>query len=660
MESQADNHLSQSMLGLSLQGSPPRRETTLSPSPSSLQGDVSALTAPLSTTPLLLEVLRTGRLGSSTVERKCRFIRDVLFLVNRTSSPLAVSAELQTGPLIIDDQDLAELLEAAVELLLEVVSTIPPAGTKLAPPIAEAIYHWACLTSTGAFPSRLPENPRTAFRAFETSARAGYSASWFKLGRNYEAFDDSRRAKDCFERGAKAEDVSCLYRLGMAYLMGQLGLTESPSTAVQLLYRAAEKATVVVPQPAYVYASLLLGDFAHASANLPASIFQPHTPSGSTIEEEAQRFLERAAYLHFTPAQYKLGHFYEFARAPYAYDPLLSVQYYTLASESDPEANLALSKWFLCGAEGFFEKDELLARTFAERAARAGLPSAEFAVGYYWEVGIGSVKDMRRAKRWYEKAAAHGNSDAVDRLTFLAQNATSSLSRQDHDQLAEQTLVRRRTQAKQCSDAAGSVRRGGPQKDAGQVVELVRRASKVQPKALRGKRAGMGSGAGSVDNHAAPSRNSSGGRLSEIEEFPKRDAFSEGTAASSALTLAPPNQLFPERKRYSLVDSGPSSRSGSPQPIIGADNNNVGTRARSGTPPRRYPSPSPAWTSRTEFEVGSSILSTAFSESPIPSPGLDAGPMGSAAPNAPRVKYNTFAEMGIQASKVEEKDCVIM
>ena len=107
--------------------------------------------------------------------------------------------------------------------------------------------------------------------------------------------------------------------------------------------------------------------------------------------------------INIIQAQYKLGYYYEFARPPYAYDPLLSVQYYTLASDAEPEACMALSKWFLCGAEGFFEKDELLARTFADRAARAGLPSAEFAMGYYWEIGIGTQKDIRRAKKWYEK-----------------------------------------------------------------------------------------------------------------------------------------------------------------------------------------------------------------------------------------------------------------
>jgi hypothetical protein len=50
---------------------------------------------------------------------------------------------------------------------------------------------------------------------------------------------------------------------------------------------------------------------------------------------------------------------------------------------------MALSKWFLCGAEGGFEKDEVLAFTFAEKAAGKGLSSAKFALGHYAEVGVG-------------------------------------------------------------------------------------------------------------------------------------------------------------------------------------------------------------------------------------------------------------------------------
>ena len=66
---------------------------------------------------------------------------------------------------------------------------------------------------------------------------------------------------------------------------------------------------------------------------------------------------------------------------------------------------MALSKWFLCGADGAFEKDESLAYTFAEKAARKGLPSAEFAMGYYAEVGVGGPKDLEAARRWYTKVS---------------------------------------------------------------------------------------------------------------------------------------------------------------------------------------------------------------------------------------------------------------
>jgi TPR repeat protein len=190
--------------------------------------------------------------------------------------------------------------------------------------------------------------------------------------------------------------------MGMAHLMGQLGLQPSPETAIPLLHRAATLATLDVPQPAYVYGLLLLNEFAQVT--VPGALFVPFIPPGSTVPQEARRHLERAAYLNFAPAQYKLGHAYEFALPPFPFDALLSVQYYSLASQQgETEADMALSKWFLCGAEGAFEKDESLAYTFAEKAARKGLPSAEFALGYYAEVGVGGPKDIEAARRFYQQ-----------------------------------------------------------------------------------------------------------------------------------------------------------------------------------------------------------------------------------------------------------------
>ena len=88
----------------------------------------------------------------------------------------------------------------------------------------------------------------------------------------------------------------------------------------------------------------------------------------------------------------------EFVLAPFPLGALVSVQYYSLASQQgEVEADMARSKWFLYGAEGVFDKDETLAFTFAEKAARRGWGSAEFVMGYYKEAGVGPRTLMQLA-----------------------------------------------------------------------------------------------------------------------------------------------------------------------------------------------------------------------------------------------------------------------
>jgi len=130
----------------------------------------------------------------------------------------------------------------------------------------------------------------------------------------------------------------------------------------------------------------------------------------------------------------------------------MSVQWYSLASQQgDSESDLALSKWFLCGAEGCFEIKENLAFVFAEKAASKGLPAGAFAVAYYYELGIGTRKDLEAAKKWYQKALAQGNEDARDRLSAL--NRSSSLSRAEHEAQLDARLTRKHTQARVRSEA---------------------------------------------------------------------------------------------------------------------------------------------------------------------------------------------------------------
>lgn len=105
------------------------------------------------------------------------------------------------------------------------------------------------------------------------------------------------------------------------------------------------------------------------------------------------------------------GFAYENAVLGFEYSPLLSVEYYALASQKgdEPDADLALSKWYLVGTEQF-EKNEQLALTFAEKAARHHLPAAEFAVGYYRELGIGCRKSIDVAMEWYRRVSSSHDS----------------------------------------------------------------------------------------------------------------------------------------------------------------------------------------------------------------------------------------------------------
>src|SRR5436190_14798048 len=99
--------------------------------------------------------------------------------------------------------------------------------------------------------------------------------------------------------------------------------------------------------------------------------------------------IEKAAYHGFAKAQAKMGAAYELCQLGCDFNPALSLHYNALAArQGEPDAEMAVSKWFLCGHEGVFEKNDEMTFTYAQRAAQSGLATAEFALGYFYEIGI--------------------------------------------------------------------------------------------------------------------------------------------------------------------------------------------------------------------------------------------------------------------------------
>ncbi|HET9934674.1 MAG TPA: tetratricopeptide repeat protein [Polyangiaceae bacterium] len=80
------------------------------------------------------------------------------------------------------------------------------------------------------------------------------------------------------------------------------------------------------------------------------------------------------------------------------------------ASEhGDPNAMLELSRLYAEGTR--IAKDQELSVSLCRRAAERGLAAAETALGVHYREGSGVARDPIEARKWFEKAASHGDVD---------------------------------------------------------------------------------------------------------------------------------------------------------------------------------------------------------------------------------------------------------
>ncbi|KAF1980940.1 hypothetical protein K402DRAFT_398982 [Aulographum hederae CBS 113979] len=267
---------------------------------------------------------------------------------------------------------------------------------------------------------------KEAFRCYARAADKGYSRAEYRMGMQYEQSNDPIKALVHYKRGAEQNDSASNYRLGMMTLLGQAGQQQDFQRGIQLLRLAANSVDENAPQGAYVMGMLQARELPQVQV---PELFLPFD------EKLARVNIEKAAFLGFAKAQVKMGQAYELCTLGCDFNPALSLHYNALAArQGEPEAEMAISKWFLCGYDGVFQKSEELAFIYANRAALSGLATAEFAMGYYNEIGMHTPRDLAKATEWYEKAAAQGNKDAASRIESIKKQNT--LSKKDHEDVA--------------------------------------------------------------------------------------------------------------------------------------------------------------------------------------------------------------------------------
>lgn len=285
----------------------------------------------------------------------------------------------------------------------------------------EAIFHYGDCYSRGLL--GLEVDPKEAFNLYITAAKAGHAQSSYRVAvcceMGHEDGGGTRRdphkAMQWYKRAATLGDTPAMYKIGIIQLKGLLGQPKNSSEALIWLKRAAERADQENPHALHelvrptrylpccnTFHQILIVLFIKALLHAGTSPDQP-VPKD---EGYALQLFTKAACLGYKFSQFRLGVAYEYGFLGCPVDARQSIAWYSKAAvQEEHQSELALSGWYLTGAEGVLQPSDTEAYLWARKAAQAGLAKAEYAMGYFTEVGIVGPASVEEAKRWYWRSA---------------------------------------------------------------------------------------------------------------------------------------------------------------------------------------------------------------------------------------------------------------
>ncbi|KIX93746.1 uncharacterized protein Z520_10652 [Fonsecaea multimorphosa CBS 102226] len=260
----------------------------------------------------------------------------------------------------------------------------------------------------------LAVDPKEAFSLYQSAAKLNHPQSAYRVAVCCELGTeegggtrrDPLKAMQWYKRAATLGDTPAMYKMGMILLKGLLGQQKNPREAVSWLKRAAERADKDNP---------------HALHEL-GLLYESASSTDHIVRDEkyALQLFQQAAELGYKYSQFRLGSSYEYGLLGCPIDARQSIAWYTrAAAQGEHQSELALSGWYLTGSEPLLTQSDTEAFLWARKAASSGLAKAEYAMGYFNEVGIGTPVDIEEAKRWYYRAAAQNFTKARERLEEL-------------------------------------------------------------------------------------------------------------------------------------------------------------------------------------------------------------------------------------------------
>lgn len=269
----------------------------------------------------------------------------------------------------------------------------------------EAQYLLADAYSSGALGK---VDNREAFTLFQAAAKHGHIESAFRTSYCYEeglgTGRDARKAVEYLRMAASKNHAAAMYKLGVYSFYGRMGLSSSIDTkkiGIKWLTRACSVATELTAAAPYELGKIFFNGF--------------HDIVIADKKYSLELYSQAAALGHVRAAAL-LGQFYEFGDIV-PQDLNLSIHYYTQAAlGGDPESMLAMCAWYLVGNEPHLQKDENEAFEWAKRAAMCNFPKAQYALGNFYEKGIGCIKNHAESQMWYRKAVENGDEKSLSRV----------------------------------------------------------------------------------------------------------------------------------------------------------------------------------------------------------------------------------------------------
>jgi TPR repeat protein len=180
-----------------------------------------------------------------------------------------------------------------------------------------AQYFLADCYANGIGTGRGKQDFERAYPLFVLAAKHGHPDAAYRAGtcceNGWGCRREAAKALQFFRKAGAASHPGALYRLGIAELNGELGLSRRPKDGVQWLKRSAEHATP---------------EFPHALHEL-ALLHERGIDNVLFVDlEYAAELLAQAAELQYAPSAYRLGECYEYGKMGCPQDAALSIHYY--------------------------------------------------------------------------------------------------------------------------------------------------------------------------------------------------------------------------------------------------------------------------------------------------------------------------------------------